>query len=215
MLNNRLGHKQALFTFVFGMGVLPCALALEDEKQYFIQPFGGYSFAASNFKVEDSLNNSQNRLRVKESNHYGLALGVNTFDPGNMYFLYSRMDTDLGYSSQQNQIISPLTIDYFHLGGSLFYPYDHFHNYVTVTTGLTQFRPSNAFSNETRFSMGFGLGTEYLFTDYFSLTGDIRAFATIVDSNNDFLCETSQCNLRINAEVFLQGQVNLGVKFTF
>lgn len=192
-------------------------IATTENKKYFVQPFYGYNFVTSKFELDNTQIQSKNKLTLKEAADYGLMFGVMTPDPGNIYLLYSHMDTELEYFKPQalNSMLTSLALDYVHIGGSLYFPYQHWKNYVSVSLGLTSFRPDISFSNETRFSMGLSLGNEYFVTKYLSFTTDVRAFATFIDSNNDFLCADNQCMLHIDADVFWQGQVNLAAKITF
>ena len=185
------------------------------ESEYFIEPFGGYSFATSDFKAQNTQNKNQSKLKVNETGHYGLILGTQTPDPGNIYLLYSHLDTKITNSNTTDISVNSLNIDYFHLGGSLYYPHENWNNIVTVSLGLTQFRPNNQLNTETRFSMGFGVGAEYSITRFLAFTAGIRSYATIVEANNNFLCDANQCIWQINSDLFWQTQANLGVKFIF
>ena len=59
-------------------------------------------------------------------------LGFTTKDPGNVYLLYSHQSTDLRASGNFSpNIISKMDVDYFHVGGSLYFPVENVKPYVT------------------------------------------------------------------------------------
>ncbi|RTR40872.1 porin family protein [Shewanella canadensis] len=184
--------------------------------EVFVAPYGGYSFGASEFTISADNTNDQGSLKISESDHYGFMAGVTTKDPGNIYFLYSHQGTELrsGGNFSPN-IITDLNVDYFHLGGSLFFPNGNFKPYVTASLGLTQMRPGDNYSTESRFSMGFGAGIEYQMTDAFSLFADARGYATFVNSSSALFCDGGNCLWSISSDIMWQGQANLGVKLKF
>lgn len=184
--------------------------------EVFVAPFAGYSFAASEFDVTQTETDEQGNVKIAESANYGVMFGVTTKDPGNIYFLYSSQSTDLRSGGNFSpDSITDLTVDYFHIGGSLFFPNGNLKPYVTASVGMTNMRPSGDYSNESRFSMGFGAGLEYEVTPAVSLFADARGYATFVSSDNALFCDGGQCVWNIHADIMWQGQVNAGVKLTF
>ncbi|NRB22761.1 outer membrane beta-barrel protein [Shewanella sp.] len=206
-------YTQLLLLAWVGTGALFTASA---SAEVFVAPFAGYSFAASEFDVIETHTNEQGKVKIAEAANYGLMMGVTTNDPGNIYFLYSSQSTDLrnGGSFSADSVID-LTVDYFHIGGSLFFPNGNLKPYVTVSMGVTNIRPSGDYSNESRFSMGFGGGLEYEVTPTVSLFADVRGYATFVNTDNALFCHGGQCTWNIHADIMWQGQANAGVKLTF
>ncbi|WP_144213293.1 outer membrane beta-barrel protein [Shewanella donghaensis] len=191
-------------------------LSTSADAEVFVSPFGGYSFGSSEFDIGDvSIPESTGGLKISESEHYGVMVGVTTNDPGNIYFLYSSQQTDLRSSSFTSDVFTDLDVDYFHVGGSLFFPNGNFKPYVTVSAGVTHMRPGNDFSTETKFSMGFGGGVAYEITPQVALFADVRGYATFVNSDNTFFCGPNECLWHISADVMWQGQANVGLEFKF
>ncbi|QFU21546.1 porin family protein [Shewanella eurypsychrophilus] len=184
--------------------------------EVFVAPFAGYSFSASEFDVTQTETDEQGKVKIAESEHYGVMFGVTTKDPGNIYFLYSSQSTDLRAGGNFSaDSITDLTVDYFHVGGSLFFPNGNLKPYVTASVGMTNMRPSGDYSNESRFSMGFGAGLEYELTPAVALFADARGYATFMSSDNALFCNGSQCVWNIHADIMWQGQVNAGIKLSF
>lgn len=191
-------------------------LPTQAMAEVFVAPFGGYSFGASEFDLTAENTGEPGSLKISESGHFGFMAGITTKDPGDIYFLYSHQGTDLrsGGNFSPN-IITDLNLDYFHLGGSLYFPNGNLRPYVTASLGLTQMRPGDDYSTESRFSMGFGAGIEYQMTEAFSLFADARGYATFVNSSSSLFCDGGDCLWSISADIMWQGQANLGVKFKF
>lgn len=210
------GYISALALIVASIFVSSSALA-----EVFIAPFGGYSFGASEFNIKSSdignfVQDEEGELKVSESEHYGVMLGFTTKDPGDIYVLYSHQTTDLRTGSNSSPTaITDLDLDYLHLGGSLYFPNGNLKPYVTVSLGLTNMRPAGEYSNETRFSMGFGVGVEYQLIESFSMFADARGYATFISSDSTLFCDGGECLWSISSDIMWQGQVNLGVKLRF
>ncbi|GGI88633.1 outer membrane protein [Shewanella hanedai] len=191
--------------------------------EVFVAPFGGYSFGASEFNIKSAgLSNfaqdEEGELNVSESAHYGVMLGFTTNDPGDIYLIYSHQATEL--RSGGNFSPTPITdldldLDYLHLGGSLYFPNGNLKPYVTASVGLTSMRPGGDYSNETRFSMGFGAGAEYQLTESFSMFADARGYATFISSDSTLFCDGGECLWFISSDIMWQGQVNVGLKLRF
>ena len=216
------GSKGCLLSCICGLLVSSFSMGAQAESQWFVAPFGGYSFAASELdanEISTTTNSTKlvsTQVKIAESGHYGIMMGVKTKDPGDIYLLYSHQATDLSLGGNFSpDLLTQLDVDYLHVGGSLYFPKGNLRPYVTVSAGLTQMRPTGGYSNESRFSMGFGAGVEYQITDRLSLLADARGYATFVSSDNALFCDANQCVWNIRADIMWQGQVNAGIKFSF
>lgn len=196
-------------------GAITFSATASQQEQFFITPKLGYSFGASKFDVEKGAD--AGKLTINESNNYGFTAGLTTNDPGEMFILYSHQSTQLnGNGTLAPSKLTDLDLDYFHLGGTLYYPKANWEPYVSASLGLTQFRLANSsFNNETRFSMGIAFGTSYRLTNHLALQAELRGFATFMESNNDLFCDTNGCVYKIDATTFMQGQANIGVQYRF
>ncbi|MDX2321444.1 MAG: outer membrane beta-barrel protein [Moritella sp.] len=207
-------YKQRLSVSLLAMTALIHSGIVAAE--VFVAPFGGYSFGTTDFSTIDSETEEESTVKIAESEHWGVMAGVTTADPGNIYLLYSHQSTAFSIGDNLNQSeISRFAIDYWHLGGSLYFPKGKFRPYITTSAGLTHMRPENGFSNETSFSMGIGGGAEYQFTPNFALFADMRGYATFVNSSQALFCNSGNCKWLVDSELMWQGQVNMGAKLTF
>lgn len=188
----------------------------QAQSDFFIGGFSGYSFGSSDMDLETNEGDSSS-LKISDSNHFGFIAGVETDDPGDIYFLYSRQSTDLRTGNSEIETpFAHLDVDYYHLGGSLYFPKDKLRPYVTASLGMTNLRPNDSanYDNESNFSLGFGAGLEYQFTERFSAFADLRGFATFINSSSSLFC-SGGCIVNISADLMWQGQGNLGVKVKF
>ncbi|UJF22998.1 outer membrane protein [Shewanella sp. OMA3-2] len=184
--------------------------------EIFVAPFGGYSFASNGLEV--SVNDAQTNfteLNITESSNVGLMLGITTQDPGNMYFLYSRQETDLRQGSLSSDKLTELEVNYVHLGGTLYFPNGNLKPYITASAGLTQLRPNKEYSSETHFSMGIGGGIAYEVTQNVSVFADVRGYATFLNSDSGLFCNPASCVWQITGDLMWQSQANIGLEFAF
>lgn len=213
-MNNRAKYFIQSSLLLAGVGMSSLAIAQEYE-DFFIAPVVGYSFATNKLELT-TRDDVIERANLDESQHYGIQLGVNTPDPGNVYLYYSTQASALHntVAGSEGKLID-VDVDYLHLGGSLMFPQGRFEPFVTVSIGATHFRPDNNLSSETYFSMGFGVGANYHLFEQLALTADIRGMGTFVNKDSDIFCDGNQCQWHIRADIFWQAQANLGIKITF
>ncbi|WP_394131295.1 outer membrane beta-barrel protein [Shewanella maritima] len=183
--------------------------------EVFVAPFGGYSFGHSGVDITDNEDEVTSSLKFSESSHVGIMLGKMTKDPGNIYFLYSRQSSDVRSGALSSEVLSDLDISYFHVGGSLYFPNGNFKPYITASLGATHMAPDSQYSTETKFSMGFAGGVSYDISENIALFGEVRGYATFVNSNSSLFCGSTECLWRISGDVMWQGQANAGVSFKF
>ncbi|GAA0785054.1 MULTISPECIES: outer membrane beta-barrel protein [Pseudomonadati] len=189
-------------------------VSVPSYAEVFIAPFGGYSFGGNGLDVLVKSDTTTD-LDMSEGGSSGLIVGMTTNDPGNMYFLFSRHNTDLRQGGLSSDILTELEVNYFHLGGTLYFPNGNINPYITASAGLTQLRPDKQYSSETNFSMGLGGGVAYELTDNVSIFADIRGYATFVNSTGGLFCNQASCIWQIEGDLMWQGQTNIGVAVSF
>jgi len=189
-------------------------VSVPSYAEVFIAPFGGYSFGGNGLDVLVKSDTTTD-LDMSEGGSSGLMVGMTTNDPGNMYFLFSRHNTDLRQGGLSSDILTELEVNYFHLGGTLYFPNGNINPYITASAGLTQLRPDKQYSSETNFSMGLGGGVAYELTDNVSIFADIRGYATFVNSTGGLFCNQASCIWQIEGDLMWQGQTNIGVAVAF
>ena len=202
--------RKSLVLALIGMFALPATA------EVYVAPFGGYSFGASEFDIYSTQDEDSGNVKVSESENYGVMLGFTTKDPGNVYLLYSHQSTELRASGNFSpDVITKMDVDYFHIGGTLYFPVKSLKPYVTTSAGLTQLRPSGAYANETRFSVAIGGGIEYQASSALSLFAEVKGYATFINADNELFCSGQGCIWNIQTDIMWQGQANIGASFKF
>ncbi|GLS82391.1 outer membrane beta-barrel protein [Paraferrimonas haliotis] len=186
------------------------------QADWYIAPFGGYS-SGGNIDVENEQDEIRQELKIKETEHYGLKVGFTTNDPGSMYLLISSQSTE--FQERTGQIApsgNKVRLDYYHLGGNLYFAEDGFRPYVGASVGATLFKNNGGVSNETRFSFGLSGGGLYEITNNFGLFAEVQGFATLLNSDKQLFCDGAQgCLWRVKGSTMLQAQANVGFQVTF
>ncbi|MBW3141084.1 porin family protein [Ferrimonas balearica] len=208
-----------------GLMVSLVAAPAMAERTYFIAPMYGYTVGGTldvteKVTEEDEDGNvtssreTVGELKFDEGSHVGLMLGVETHDPGNIYLYYSKQGSTFKEGSFAPTSGIDVDVEFYHVGGSLYYPRGDFRPYITASVGATRIKPQTVYSNETFFSMGFGLGAEYLLFEHLAVMADYRAMVTAVDSSSTLVCDGS-CVFRVEGDTMIQSQFNIGLRVRF
>ncbi len=110
----------------------------------------------------------------------------------------------------------PINIGYLHLGGSNFFEGQAGHGaYIAGGLGATFMAPQqDGLSSEIRPSMSLALGYEYAFTPSLALRGELRGYATLINSSGGFFC-SGGCVVSIRGDGMFQGDALLGLSMRF
>ncbi|MBY5993014.1 outer membrane protein [Ferrimonas balearica] len=191
------------------------------ERTYFVAPLYGYTAGGTldvTEKVTDEDGNTSRedvgKLKFDDNAHYGLMIGVETPDPGNIYLFYSKQESEFKEGSFAPTSGIKVDMEYYHVGGSLYFPRGDFRPYVTASLGATNIKPRSTYSSELFFSLGLGGGVEYLLMNNLAIFADYRAMITAVDNSSTLVC-TGSCVLRVEADTMIQSQANIGLRVRF
>ena len=180
-----------------------------NAQDYEITPFVGW-------RASDSLEevNTGTSIDLDETRSYGLLLSLKQ-DPDVSYdFLFSRQNTRLVPDSPTGSTES-LRIDYYQIGGTVFYDYDKLLPFVTGGLGATRISPANdAYSSETKFSLSLGGGLKVPLTQHLGLRFEARGYGTVVGSSGAILC-SGGCVVKFNGSLFMQFEASAGLSVAF
>ena len=88
-----------------------------------------------------------------------------------------------------------MDVEYLQFGGTVSYPdteQTHVIPYFGMTVGAARFSPDGAgLDDETKLAFTIGGGLRVPITQRFSVRLDLRAFATVLDSDSDIFCVSS------------------------
>lgn len=180
-----------------------------DAQEYEITPFVGWRASDSLEEVDTGTT-----IKLDETRSYGLLLSLKQ-DPEVSYdFLFSRQNTQLQPDSPTGSTES-LRLDYYQIGGTVFYDYARLHPFATGGLGATHISPANnAFSSETKFSLSLGGGLKIPLTQHVGLRFEARGYGTVVGSSGAILC-SGGCVVKFNGSLFLQFEASAGLSVAF
>ena len=110
----------------------------------------------------------------------------------------------------------PMSVTYAHIGGTIF-PSQRIGQgtYLVGGLGATLFEPDlQGLANELRPSLSLGIGYQLPFGERVALRFEARGYATLVNSNSALFC-SGGCVVSIKGDTITQGDVLLGVTFTY
>ena len=173
-----------------------------------ITPFIGWRASSSLEEV-----NTGATIDVKETDSFGFLLSLKQNSSTNYDFLFSRQSTELQSTTSSNT--ESLRIDYYQIGGTVFYGDDKLKPFVTGGLGATHFSPANNdFSSETKFSLSVGGGLKFPLSRNIGLRLEARGYGTVVDSGGSILC-SGGCVAQFSGSLFMQFEASAGLSIAF
>ena len=189
--------------------ILLAQLTPAFAQDYEITPFIGWRTSSSLEEV-----NTGASIDLKETDSFGIILSMKKDPDTNYDFLFSRQNTELQSSTTPGNTES-LRIDYYHLGGTIFYDYDKVHPFVSGGLGATHISPANNdFSSETKFSLSVGGGLRFPFSRNMGLRLEARGYGTVVSSGGTIICSGS-CVAKFSGSLFMQFEASAGLSIVF
>jgi len=192
--------------YLLAIAILATQLTPAYAQDYEITPLIGWRTSSS---LEDV--NTGTTIDLDETRSYGVILSMKKSSDTNYDFLFSRQNTKL----QSTSITESLRIDYYQLGGTVFYDYDKLHPFVTGGLGATHISPANDdFSSETKFSLSVGGGFKVPLTQNMGLRLEARGYGTVVSSGGTILC-SGGCVAKFTGSLFMQFEASAGLSIAF
>ena len=122
--------------YLLAVAILGTQFTPANAQDYELTPFMGWRTSSSLEEVSTGAT-----INLDETSSYGFILSMKKSPDTNYDFLFSRQDTEL-QSSTTPSTVEPLRIDYYHLGGTIFYDYDKLHPFVSGGLGATHITPA-------------------------------------------------------------------------
>jgi len=192
--------------YLLAITILVTQLTPAYAQGYEITPYIGWRTSSS---LEDAVTGET--IDLKETDSFGIILSMKKNLDTNYDFLFSRQNTELKSST----VTESLRIDYYHLGGTIFYDYDKLHPFVSGGLGATHISPANdAFSSETKFSLSVGGGLEFPLTQNVGLRLEARGYGTVVSSGGTIMC-SGGCVAKFTGTLFMQFEALAGLSIAF
>jgi opacity protein-like surface antigen len=177
---------------------------------YQVTPVSGY-------RISDSLQDeiTGGNLELDETSASGFILSARRDNVSWYDFLFNRQDTVLHDSF--NATTLNVRIDYYHLGGTVYYRSKH--NIIPFATGglgLTHASVSDSsLDSESRASLSVGTGLKLPLTERIGLRLEIRMYGTLIDANGSILCANGACTARLNGNFYAQFETSAGLSIAF
>jgi len=195
--------------FLLAVAILVTQLTPAYAQDYEITPFIGWRTSSSLEEVDTGAT-----IDLKETDSFGIILSMKKDPDTNYDFLFSRQSTELQSSTTPGTTES-LRIDYYQLGGTIFYDYDKLHPFVSGGLGATHISPANNdFSSETKFSLSIGGGLKFPLTQNMGLRLEARGYGTVVGSGGTILC-SGGCYAKFTGSLFMQFEASAGLSIAF
>jgi len=188
----------------------PFAKPLTQTQRFGVTPIYGYRFGGD---VEDV--NTGKTYSFEDAPAYGLFLD---YAPTNFYgryeLLWSHQDSSLDFKGENGLGKVDVTIDVIQVGGELEFGKKRLREYFSAHIGATHFS-SDGYGDDTRFSLGIGVGAKAFLTKNIYLRADFRGFCTVVESEGSFIYANGTTVARFSGSTLWQGQVSAGIGITF
>ena len=192
--------------YLLAITILVTQLTPAYAQDYEITPYIGWRTSSS---LEDA--ETGETIDLKETDSLGIILSMKKNLDTNYDFLFSRQNTELKSST----VTESLRIDYYHLGGTIFYDYDKLHPFVSGGLGATHISPANdAFSSETKFSLSVGGGLKFPLTQNVGLRLEARGYGTVVSSGGTIMC-SGGCVAKFTGSLYMQFEALAGLSIAF
>ena len=189
--------------------VTPWTPALAQDQDYEITPFIGWRTSSSLEEVNTSAS-----IDLDETSSFGIILSMKKDPDTNYDFLFSRQSTELKSSTSPSNTES-LRIDYYQIGGTVFYDYDKFHPFVSGGLGATHISPANGdLSSETKFSLSVAGGLKFPLSQNVGLRLEARGYGTVVSSGGTIMC-SGGCVAQFKGSLFMQFEASAGLSIAF
>ena len=183
---------------------------LTQTTRFGISPIYGYRFGGD---VED--NDTGKTYSFEDGPAYGLILDYAPMDYYGRYeILWSHQDSSLDFHGDNGLGNVDVAIDVIQIGGELEFGMDRLRTYVSAHAGATHFS-SDGYGDDTKFSLGVGVGGKAFLTKNIYLRADLRGFCTVTDAQGGFIYYNGVTVASFSGSTLWQGQVSAGVGLTF
>jgi len=192
------------------VAILVTQLTPAFAQDFEITPFIGWRTSSSLEEV-----NTGATIDLDETSSFGIILSMKKDKDQDVNYdlLFSRQNTELQSSTTSNT--ESLRFDYYQIGGTVFYPQDKVHPFVTGGLGATHISPANDnYSSETKFSLSVGGGVKIPFSQNVGLRLEARGYGTVADSGGTILC-SGGCVAKFTGSLFMQFEASAGLSIAF
>jgi hypothetical protein len=182
----------------------------EHVNAFELTPFVGFMGGG---EFEDPLDDSDRDL--DEDTTFGLIANAAVDAWRHYELVYAQQSTQL-----EGATPADMDVQYLQIGGIVSHPDARYViPYFGLTVGAARLSPDEAgLDDETKVAFSAGGGFRVPITDHIGVRLDLRAFVTLLESDNELFCVSSSgltCRIRAKSDTLLQYSAALGVTVGF
>jgi hypothetical protein len=183
---------------------------VSQSLRFGMAPFYGYRFGG---EVEDL--STGTKYSFEDGVAYGLTLDYAPVNSNmRLELLWSRQDSGIDFGGDNGLRHVDLNIDVFQFGGIVEFGTARWREYFSLHLGATHFS-SHDFDDDTRFSLGVGVGGKLFLTKNIYLRADLHGFCTVVEAEGSLVYYNGVAVASFSGSTLWQGQVSAGLGITF
>ena len=197
--NKRIGQLFVAATFLFSQ------TSLHAADWEFAAHFG--QMWASDLATA----NGNETVSIDDGNNFGISLSWQDSPNGQGQILLNAVGHD--YVSEETGEEFSLDIFYGHFNGVALFRQQ---NYITtVSLGLGGAMFDSGHSEQVYPSATVAIGTRYQFSDNLAFFTELRAYASLVDEEDDVFCSADTCHAQFEDSLWVDTNISVGLAFRF
>jgi hypothetical protein len=186
----------------------------EHTTRFEINPFGGYVWTGAR-EVYYNAGFNSNKIDIKDSGFWGVALDANVSGTSQVELLYRRQESELtvtqtGFASTH---VADVAVEYYQIGGLSGVRRDNLMGFGGFTLGATRLVYDETGFDEDlwKFSMVFSLGAKTYINDRFGLRVQGSLPFTFISGGGSLGCGSGGCYTTVGGEGVGQFNVSGGL----
>ncbi len=191
-----------------------CALASPlAAVDFSVTPFSGYRWGGVITDITRAVD-----LDLRASTSFGVAVDIGIAVGRRLELRFSRQATDFKATGLNiDERFLHVDVDKLHVGGIKTWAGEDVRPFLVMSAGTTSFRPhSSEAKGDTRFSFGFGGGTQLILAGPASIRVEARMFSILTPGGSEILCIGDDCQLGYAGRNFMfQGELAAGLTLSF
>lgn len=191
-------HNALLFAMV-------SAAPLSSAENYEVTAFVGQMYGSD-------LADGNDAFSVDAASSFGLALAWQEGTHGQGQILVKRASHD--FTSPVTNQNDSLAITYAHFNGVAMFRQ---HNYITtMSIGLGgAYFDAESGSEELYPSASIAIGTRYVLSQSIAFVTELRAYASLVDTNDNSFCRNDLCSAEFEDSIYTDSNISIGIAVKF
>lgn len=204
-----------LLALPYGSTAAASANAGEATRRVEITPFGGYQAGGAEIS-------RFGQFAIESAPSYGVMVDVRVRPDATIQAVYDRQGSVLDVRDNDplfpSRVRVDLSIEYFHLGGTLeLGTSERLRPYFGLTVGATRFHPEvRDVGDEWRLSLGVGVGFKVPLSKRFGVRVDGRIWPTFLQTSGGFFCSApGGCLVSVEGDLLTQVNATAGFFLAF